>query len=310
MATLLCTHRACLKHDTGAYHPEGAERLREVLTSLDAEEFALLVRDEAPLATRRQLLRAHTATHIDNILGSVPDSDVLYHLDPDTVLSLGSGEAALRAAGAGIWAVDQVARRLARNAFCAVRPPGHHAERDTAMGFCLFNNAAIAALHARAEHGFARVAVVDFDVHHGNGTQQILWDEPGMFYASTHQEHAFPNTGFADETGGLGQIVNVPLPAGSGSEVFHRAYDEIILPKLAEFGPEIVIVSAGFDAHANDPLAQMRLRTPDFGWITRRLLAVAAISAADRVVSLLEGGYDLPSLTASVREHVRALMGA
>jgi len=310
MATLLCTHRAGLKHDTGDYHPECAERLREILTTLEAEEFFLLARDEAPLATRRQLLRAHSATHVDNILGSVPTTDTLYHLDPDTVLSMGSGEAALRAAGAGIDAVDQVARRLARNAFCAVRPPGHHAERDTAMGFCLFNNAAIAALHAREEHGFQRVAVIDFDVHHGNGTQDILWDEPGMFYASTHQERAFPNTGFADETGGLGQVVNVPLPAGGDSEVFRHAYDDIILPKLVEFHPDFLIISAGFDAHASDPLGQMRLRTPDFGWITRRLLAAAAISAGDRVVSVLEGGYDLPALTASVREHVRALMGA
>jgi len=309
MATLLCSHLACLDHDTGDYHPECAARLREVISVLEAEEFFLLARDEAPRASKRQLLRAHSETHVDHVLGSVPTADVLHHLDPDTVLSRGSGEAALRAAGAGIDAVDQVTRRRARNAFCAVRPPGHHAERDAAMGFCLFNNAAVAALHARVEHGFDRVAVIDFDVHHGNGTQSILWDEQGMFYASTHQEHAYPNTGFADETGGMGRVVNVPLPAGSGSDTFRQAWDDVILPKLATFAPELIIISAGFDAHASDPLAQLRLKTADFGWITRRLLEQAAVSANDRVVSILEGGYDLPSLGASVREHVRALMG-
>ena len=309
MATLLCTHSACLGHLTGDYHPECAERLREVLATLDGEEFAMLARDEAPRASKRQLLRAHSEGHVDHVLGSVPTADVLHHIDPDTVLSPGSGEAALRAAGAGIEAIDQVTLCLARNAFCAVRPPGHHAEHDTAMGFCLFNNAAIAALHARANHGFDRVAVIDFDVHHGNGTQQILWDEQGMFYASTHQEHAYPNTGHPDETGGMGHIVNVPLAAGSGSETFRQAYDEVILPKLADFRPELIIISAGFDAHAADPLAQIRLKTADFGWITQRLLDQAAISANDRVVSLLEGGYDPAALAASVREHVRALMG-
>ena len=177
------------------------------------------------------------------------------------------------------------------------------------MGFCIFNNAAIGALHARDQHGFARVAVVDFDVHHGNGTQNILWNEPGMFYASTHQEHAYPNTGLAGETGGAGRVVNIPLPAGTGPDAFRTAFNAALIPELREFRPEFLVISAGFDAHAADPLAHLRLNAADFGWITRRILDVAAECCEHRVVSVLEGGYDLAALAASAREHVRALMG-
>jgi acetoin utilization deacetylase AcuC-like enzyme len=234
----------------------------------------------------------------------------LYPIDGDTFVSARSGEAALRAAGAVCLAVDEVAAGRCRNAFCAVRPPGHHAERDTAMGFCLFSNVAIGALHAKEAHGFERVAVVDFDVHHGNGTQQILWDRPGTFYASTHQQDAFPYTGTPDEIGAAegGKIVNVPLQAGSGSAAFRSAYETVILPKLKEFHPDLILVSAGFDAHAADPLAHLRLQVADFDWITRELLQIANKCSNDRLVSVLEGGYDMRALSACVASHVKALM--
>ena len=309
MSTILFSHSICLQHDTGDYHPECADRLKAVLAALDGEEFAMLLRDEAPMAERAHLLRAHTEEHVDYVLSSVPTDDSHHYIDPDTPLSRHSGEAALRSAGAVIAAVDAVAAKQARNVFCAVRPPGHHAERDAAMGFCFFNNAAIGALHARDAHGYQRVAVVDFDVHHGNGTQHILWDEPNMFYASSHQEHAYPNTGLASERGGAGRMCNAPIPAGSTSEVFRQAYEEIILPELRAFAPDILIISAGFDAHASDPMAHLRLKTHDFGWVTNQLLDIAQESAGNRVVSVLEGGYDPESLAASVRAHVRALMG-
>jgi acetoin utilization deacetylase AcuC-like enzyme len=309
MSTLLLTHSVCRQHDTGDYHPECADRLQAVLTALEGEEFSGLLRDEAPRADREHLLRAHTEEHVDYVLSSVPTDDSHHYIDPDTLLSRHSGEAALRAAGAIVAAVDAVAAKQARNAFCAVRPPGHHAERDAAMGFCFFNNAAIGALHARDAHGYQRVAVVDFDVHHGNGTQHILWDEPNTFYASTHQEHAYPNTGLADEHGGAGRMCNAPLPAGSTSEAFRAAFEQIILPNLRAFAPDFLIISAGFDAHASDPLAHLRLKTADFGWVTRQLLDVARDTADNRVVSALEGGYDLHALASSAREHVRALMG-
>ncbi len=309
MSTLLFTHPICLRHDTGEYHPECADRLKAVLAVLEGEEFSLLLREEAPIATREQLLRAHLAEHVDHVFSVVPPPGEQYHIDPDTVLSSQSGDAALRSAGAVIAAVDAVATGQVRNAFCAVRPPGHHAERDAAMGFCLFNNAAIGALHARDAHGCQRVAIIDFDVHHGNGTQHILWDEPGMFYASTHQENAYPNTGLAEEKGGAGRMLNVPLPAGSGSDMFRQAFDDVILPKLRDFQPDFLLISAGFDAHAADPMAHLRLKTSDFRWATERLLDVARDTARNRVVSVLEGGYDINALAASVAEHVRALMG-
>jgi acetoin utilization deacetylase AcuC-like enzyme len=310
MPTVLYSHPVCIEHDTGEYHPECADRLRAVLAALDSEDFQLLEREDAPHATMEQLLRAHPLSHVDHVMSVVPHSDSHHHIDPDTVLSRNSGEAALRAAGAVCAAVDAVAAKRARNAFCAVRPPGHHAEREGSMGFCLFNNAAIGALHARDAHGFQRVAVIDFDVHHGNGTQHILWDEEGTFYASTHQEHAYPNTGFMHETGGKGRMVNVPLQAGTGSDDFRMAFTDIILPKLHDFQPDFILISAGFDGHAADPLAHLRLTTADFGWVTRQLLQIAKESADNRIVSVLEGGYDLGALAASAREHVRALMGA
>ncbi|MEW5729692.1 MAG: histone deacetylase family protein [Pseudomonadota bacterium] len=309
MTTLLFTHPVCLRHDTGEYHPECADRLKAILAVLEGEEFMMLLREEAPQATREHLLRAHDDHHVDHILSVSVAEGEHYHVDPDTVMSPQSVDAILRSAGAAVAAVDAVVGGSVRNAFCAVRPPGHHAERDAAMGFCFFNNAAVAALHARDHHGLKRVAVIDFDVHHGNGTQHVLWDEPGMMYCSTHQEHAYPNTGFVEETGGLGRMVNVPLPAGSGSDQFREAFEMVILPKLRDFSPELVIISAGFDAHAADPLAHLRLKTQDFRWATEKLCEVAGECANNRVVSVLEGGYDLNALAASVREHVRVLMG-
>lgn len=310
MTTLLLTHPECLQHETGDDHPECADRLKAINHILEHEDFLFLAREEAPRVTTQQLLRAHSMEHIDHILSTIPRDGEIHRIDEDTFVSSHSGEAALRAAGAVCAAVEEVGGKRCRNAFCAVRPPGHHAERATAMGFCLFSNAAIGALHARDACGFRRVAVVDFDVHHGNGTQQILWDEAGMFYASTHQRDAYPYSGTPDERGfpGGGIIVNVPLPAGSGSEAFQHAYDDVILPQLRDFSPDFLIISAGFDGHAADPMANLRLQVDDFDWLTRELLHIADEFCDARLVSVLEGGYDTRALAACVASHVRALM--
>jgi acetoin utilization deacetylase AcuC-like enzyme len=311
MTTLLLSHPACLEHDTGDLHPECADRLKAITRILEHEDFFYLSRDEAPRATDEQLLRAHTPEHIARIMAAIPQ-DGYHEFDNDTVASPGSGEAALRSAGAICAAIDDVLGGSSRNAFCAVRPPGHHAGRASVEGFCLFSNAAIGALHAREAHGLKRVAVIDFDVHHGNGTQEVLWNVPGTFYASTHQQDAYPYTGAMAEIGPEGGcvVVNVPLPAGSGSDDFRMAYSDIILPKLRAFAPELVIVSAGFDGHAADPMANLRLQVADFDWVTRGLLQVAAECCERRLVSVLEGGYDTRALAACVASHVRVLMDA
>ena len=310
MSTLFLTHPACLRHDTGEYHPECAERLAAIMNVLEHEDFIYMARGTAPQATREQLLRAHPAHYIDRILGSVPAPGCYIELDSDTMLSNQSGEAILRAAGAGCSAVDEVMTGKITNVFCAVRPPGHHADKEAAGGFCLFSNAAIAALHARDAHGAQRVAVVDFDVHHGNGTQNVLWNEPGMFYASTHQSETFPYTGQPSETGGENGavVVNIPMPAGTGSDDFRTAYSDVILPKLREFEPDLIIISAGFDAHAADPMAHFRLQISDFNWLTNQLLDIARTFSKRRVVSILEGGYDTRTLAACVAAHLRVLM--
>ena len=306
MTTLLYTHRACLDHDPGRHHPESPARLRAVLAALDDPEFARLERREAPEADREDLLRVHPLRHVESILGAVPKTGHA-GIDADTVLSPASGEAALRAAGAVVAAVDAIMAREGDNAFCAVRPPGHHAEPQQAMGFCLFNNAAIGALRARQAHGLARVAVIDFDVHHGNGTQAAFETDGSLFYASTHQYPLYPGTGSAGETG-VGNIVNVPLRPMSGSGQFRLALTERILPALDVFRPEFVLVSAGFDAHRDDPLAQLMLDEADYTWVTERLLEIAFRHAKGRLVATLEGGYDLPALAASAAAHVRVLM--
>ncbi|MCB2101180.1 MAG: histone deacetylase family protein [Rhodobacterales bacterium] len=307
MPTLLLTHPACLEHDMGEGHPECPDRLRAVMAALESEEFMFLHRREAPLAERRDLERVHPADYVDFVLNRVPERG-LARLDPDTALSPGSGEAALRAAGAVCDAVDAVMSGESRNAFCAIRPPGHHAEAAQAMGFCFFNNAAVGAVRARNRHGADRVAIIDFDVHHGNGTQSFADRYADVFYGSSHQSPAYPGTGSSRERGQYGNICNVELAPGSGTEQFRAAYTETILPRLRDFNPELLIISAGFDAHARDPLCQLRVKTEDFGWLTEELVKVANDCCDGKVVSTLEGGYDLSALAASAAVHVRALM--
>ena len=308
MTTGLYSHPDCLRHDTGAGHPERIERLKAVLAALEGPEFSSLKRFEAPEATIDQIARVHPLSYIEDVLAAVPASGYAY-LDPDTVVSPGSGAAMVRAAGALCAAIDAVALGQLTNAFCAIRPPGHHAEPDRAMGFCLFNNVAIGAMQARHVHGLARVAVVDFDVHHGNGTQAFLAADADAFYASTHQMPLYPGTGGAAEHG-VGNIVNVPLAPFSGSVEFRRAMSDFILPALDRFTPDVVLISAGFDAHAADPLAQCQLSTQDYAWATDEILTIAGKHCQGRVVSALEGGYNLDALGASVAAHVRALMRA
>lgn len=306
--TLLISHPSFLEHDTGEHHPERADRLRAVLDALGDDAFSGLTHVLAPAATMEQLLRVHPRNYVDAILGIRPPPGELVHIDGDTVMSTGSAGAARHAAGAAVAAVDGVLRGHDTTAFAAVRPPGHHATPDVPGGFCLFNNVAIGARHAQAAYGIERVAIIDFDVHHGQGTQAVAEPDPTLFYASTHQYPLYPGTGSARERGIAGNVVNVPLGAGSGSAEFRRAWSEGILPALDNFAPELVVVSAGFDAHRRDPLAQLNVETEDFVWLTEELLAIAARHADGRLVSVLEGGYDLAALAESVATHVGALM--
>ncbi len=307
MTTLIFTHEVCVSHYTGDYHPESPDRLRSVHAVLDGDRFGELDRRRAPLASCDDIALVHEPAYVASVLAAIPEEGHS-HLDPDTVVSSASGEAALRGVGAVVAAVDAVVdSRSGSNAFCAVRPPGHHAERDRSMGFCLFNNVAVGALYARAVHGLQRVAVVDFDVHHGNGTQQMFESDKDLFYASSHQAPFYPGTGAAGEIG-VGNIVNTPLAAGSDSSEFREAYQHTILPALRGFNPDILLISAGFDAHEEDPLAQLRLREDDFAWVTRELLAVADQCCDGQFISVLEGGYDLGALARSVDVHVREMM--
>ena len=311
MTTGLFTHPACLGHAPPPGHPESPDRLRAVLRGLETKEFQYLRRYEALPATREMLARAHAAAHIESVLGRYSAraaEDGYAALDPDTIMSAGSAEAALMAAGAVVQAVDAAMAGEIRNGFCAVRPPGHHAEKARAMGFCLFDNVAVAALHARAVHGLNRIAVIDFDVHHGNGTQDIFCDDSNLFYGSTHQMPLYPGTGDASESGVAGNVVNAPLPPGAGGVQFRAAFARVILPALDRFAPEFLLISAGFDAHRLDPLAQLRLDESDFAWATAELCRLADKHCSSRVVSALEGGYDLDALARSAAAHVRALM--
>ena len=308
--TLLIGHPSFLEHDTGDFHPERPDRLRAVIAALADEEFSGLARLVAPAATIEQLTRVHPQNYVDAILGIRPPEGELVHVDGDTVMSAGSANAARHAAGAVVAAVDGVLGGQARTAFAAVRPPGHHATPDVPGGFCLFNNVAIGAMHARAAFGLRRMALIDFDVHHGQGTQAVVEPDPDLFYASTHQYPLYPGTGSARERGVAGNVVNVPLPAGSGSAAFRAAWSDRLLPALDDFAPELVMVSAGFDAHRRDPLAQLDVETEDFIWLTEELLAIAGRHAGGRLVSVLEGGYDLAALAESVAAHVRTLMRA
>ncbi len=308
MPTLLYTHAIFLEHEMGPHHPERPDRLRAVQRALESEEFVFLTHAEAPRADPRIAELVHPAWYVEDLLENVPTSGYR-HLDPDTAVGRATGEAALHALGAVTDAVTQVMTGKARNAFCAVRPPGHHAEPEHAMGFCFFANAAIGALYAARRHGARRVAVVDFDVHHGNGTQAVFDRYNYLFYASSHQSPAYPGTGRERERGLHNNFCNVELPPGSGTELFRQRYTETILPKVREWNPDLLMISAGFDAHARDPLAYLRLKGGDFEWVTRELVQVADECCNGRVVSVLEGGYDLQGLAEGVAGHVRALLG-
>ncbi len=297
------THEACLLHDTGPAHAERPERLRVVVDAL-RDAYPHLDWRQAPIATRGQLLRVHSEHLLEAVLESNPAE--LMQLDPDTVLSPRSAEAALRAAGAVVAAVDAVMIGAARRAFCAVRPPGHHATSDAAMGFCLFNSIAVAARHAIDAHGLERVAVVDFDVHHGNGTQAIFEHDRRVLYASSHQAPLYPWTGDRSETG-AGNIFNATLPPGSDGALFRRIWGDRLLPAIDDFAPQLLLISAGFDGHRRDPLAELQLDAADFGWLSEALVALADRHCQGRIVSALEGGYDLDALAESSIVHLRAL---
>jgi acetoin utilization deacetylase AcuC-like enzyme len=307
MTTALISHTDCLGHVTPPGHPERVDRLKVVMSAFETEEFAYLVRVDAPLAEDAWIERVHPAAHIAKLEAMAPDHGYA-PVDADTFLMPGSLAAARRGAGAVVRAVDMVMSGEVRNAFCAVRPPGHHAEKSTAMGFCFFGNVAIGALHALEAHGLERVAIVDFDVHHGNGTQDLVWDDPRVLFCSTHQMPLYPGTGAAEEVGAHGQIVNVPLPAGATGGIFRAAMLGRVLPAIEAHDPQMILISAGFDAHADDPLANLSLREADFAWATAQLCALAAKHCDGRVVSTLEGGYDLGALAASSAAHVRVLM--
>ena len=307
MTTLLLHHPAALEHQIPPGHPERPDRIRAIERALSVERFDALAREMAPRASTEALVLAHPERYVRAIENAAP-REGLVHIDADTSMSPGTYEAALRGAGAAVAAVDQVMTATAKNAFSAMRPPGHHAERQQAMGFCFFNNAAIAARHAQRAHGAERVAIVDWDVHHGNGSQDIFWSDPSVMYCSTHQMPLYPGTGAASERGEHDTIVNAPMRPGDGTETFRAAFETTILPRLEAFRPDLVVISAGFDAHWRDPLANINLTEADFGWATRKLMDLAERKAGGRVVSLLEGGYDLEGLARSVEEHVAALM--
>lgn len=306
MGCALITHADCLEHLTPDGHPEQVARLDHVLHALQGLD---LLRLAAPRCEDRDILRVHPQAYLDRLSGALP-GEGLIPLDEDTWLSPRSLEAARRAVGGAVRAVDAVLAGEVKTAFCATRPPGHHAEAETPMGFCLFGNAAIAAKHALDHHGLERVAIVDFDVHHGNGTQALLWDEPRALVVTSQQYPLWPGTGAADETGGHHNVLNLPLPPGSGGAEMRAAYAAQAFPRLEAFRPELVIVSAGFDAHADDPLAELNWREEDFEWLTRELCRIAQGTAQGRVVSLLEGGYDLRALADSARVHVEELIEA
>ncbi|RVT81992.1 histone deacetylase family protein [Rhodobacteraceae bacterium CCMM004] len=304
MTTLAYLHDDCRDHLTPQGHPERPARHDAVLRGVGAVDG--VVRREAPLGADDDILRCHPQRYVDAVEGAVPAEGTVA-LDPDTHLSPGSVAAARRAVGGVCAAVDAVLDGSARNAFVGCRPPGHHAERETAMGFCLFGTAAIGAVRALDHHGLGRVAVLDFDVHHGNGTQDLLWDEARAFFASSHQMPLFPGTGAAMERGAHGQIVNVPLGARTGGVEMRRAWEGPILAALEEARPELILVSAGFDAHMDDPLASLMWQTEDFAWLTARICDMADDLCEGRVVSTLEGGYDLAALEACVAAHLRVL---
>lgn len=307
MATLYVTHSAFLKHEPPFGHPERPDRIRAVEQRLEDERFSALIREQAELGAVDLGYLAHPAEYVDELHNLAP-KEGLVAFDADTSMSPGTWEAVMRGLGAAVQAGEEVIARKVDNAFCAIRPPGHHAERYRAMGFCFLNTAAILARYLQRKHGLGRVAIVDFDVHHGNGTQDIFWEDGSVMYCSTHQMPCYPGTGARSERG-VGNIVNCPLRPGEGTDEFLDAFDTSILPALDKFAPEFIIISAGFDAHARDPLAQLNVHERDFGIVTKKLMDIAEKHADSRIVSVLEGGYDLEGLARSVDAHVRALMG-
>jgi len=306
MVTRLYSHPLFLEHLTPPGHPERPDRLRAIAQVLADERFEDLDRHEPNMAGREHLTLAHPESYVDKVMAAIPDEGIV-RVDADTSVSPKSGEAALLGVGAAVAAVDDVFAKRADNVFVASRPPGHHAEKVTAMGFCLFNNAAIAARHAQKTHGAERVAIVDWDVHHGNGTQDIFWDDPTVLYCSTHQMPLYPGTGAKDETG-AGNIVNAPLSPGAGRDAFRDAFRDKVMRSIVDFHPDLIIISAGFDAHHRDPLAEINLDEADFDWATAEMMELANRLCEDRLVSLLEGGYDLRGLSSSVAAHVGRLM--
>jgi acetoin utilization deacetylase AcuC-like enzyme len=309
MTTLLISHPSALEHATPLGHPERSDRMRALNEEFGSEAYSMLVREEAPKAELATIALVHPMEYIEKLHDAVPAEGAV-RIDADTALSSKSWEPIVRAAGGAVLAVDEVFGKRAANAFVAMRPPGHHAETATPMGFCFFNNVAVAARYAQKKHGAERVAIVDFDVHHGNGSQEIFWNDPTVLYSSTHQMPLYPGTGSRNETGARNTIVNAPLSAGDGGTEFREAVDSIILPRINNFRPDLILISAGFDAHVNDPLANLNLVEEDFAWVTQKLMDLADKHAQGRVVSLLEGGYDLEGLARSAGAHVRALMRA
>jgi acetoin utilization deacetylase AcuC-like enzyme len=308
MSTLLLSHPASLNHLTPPGHPERPDRLRAINQVLGEARFNPLVRGEAPEGDLDSVALCHGEHYIGELRHLSPTSGLVY-IDGDTSMSPGTWEAVMRGVGGAVAATDAIMTGQYNNAFVAVRPPGHHAEKSTPMGFCFFDNAAIAARHAQRKYGIERAAVIDFDVHHGNGTQDIFWADKTVMYCSTHQMPLFPGTGARGERGEHDTIVNAPLKPDDGSAQFRIAFENGILPELTKFAPELIIISAGFDAHHRDPLASLNLHAEDFGWVTKKLMDLADQSAGGRVVSVLEGGYDLQGLQESVAAHVTALMG-
>jgi acetoin utilization deacetylase AcuC-like enzyme len=308
VSTLYVSHPSSLEHDTGPGHPERADRIRVLDRAFESEIFQMLHRELAPEIDYEALLRVHAADYVERIKAATPATGLI-EIAEDVVMSPGTWEAISHSIGGTVVAVDEVMRGKVNNAFVAMRPPGHHAETARAMGFCFFNLAAIAARQAQAVHGAERVAIVDFDVHHGNGTQQIFWSDASVLYASTHQAPLYPGTGGEDERGAHDTIVNVPLPEGASSKIFREAMTSKIFPRIEAFAPDLIVLSAGFDAHRFDPIGGLHLEVADFTWATARLMEIAERRSHRRIVSILEGGYDLIALSRCASAHVQTLMG-
>ena len=308
MTTLYLCHPAALEHRTPSGHPERPDRIRAIERALEKERFSALIREQPPIAEDDVLTLAHPEAYVRALREAAP-REGLVSIDADTVMSPGTMEAALRGAGAAVQAVDEVMTGKVDNAFSAMRPPGHHTERARPMGFCFFNNAAVAARRAQTAHGAERVAILDWDVHHGNGTQDIFWGDATVLYCSTHQMPLYPGTGAVSERGEHDTIVNAPLSPGADGDDFREALEVRVLPRIEAFRPDVIVISAGFDAHWRDPLANINLKEADFAWATGKLLDIAGRHCGGRLVSLLEGGYDLEGLAGSVTAHVDALMG-